>query len=184
MKKTLVIITHSRLSMKFMILGYSRHGKTTLAQWLQEKLETVSIDSSMAAAETVVFPVLGPIYGYANWQECHDDRNAHKEEWFNIIRAYNTPDKTRLARFIYEEKQADIYTGLRCKEEFLAIKQWLGKDLFTIWVDASERVPAQLSSSCTVSRDLADYVFDNNKTDVPSTDANLYNLYAIINTLT
>ena len=69
------------------------------------------------------------------------------------------PDRTRLARKIYAD--APIYCGIRNGLEFIAVRDAGLFDL-SIWIDASDRLPPEPSTSCTVTRDMCDIVIDNN----------------------
>ena len=122
--------------MKIIILGHGRHGKDTVAEMIREHYGLTFISSSWGAAEKAVFPTLGPMYGYSTVQECFDDRANHRMEWMNLITEYNTPDKGRLCREILEK--SDCYVGMRCPEEFAAVRSLFG---LAIWVDAGRRLP-------------------------------------------
>lgn len=91
--------------------------------------------SSEFACERLVFPVLGPKYGYRDVLECFNDRRSKRLEWKALISAYNTPDKARLAREILAEN--DVYVGMRCDEEYDAAYHLFDR---VYWVDAMERV--------------------------------------------
>lgn len=143
---------------KLMLLGYGRHGKDSVAEILTHYGFTY-MSSSWAAAENVVFPVLGPKYGYETVEDCFEDRHNHRREWFDLITEFNTPDKARLPRIIYS--QVDIYVGIRNRDEFLAAREE-GLFDYAIWVDASKRLPVESTESCTVTPDDADIVIDNN----------------------
>lgn len=144
--------------MKLIIMGHGGHGKDYVAELFTPM---TFISSSWAAAERVVYPELRDLYNYQTVEQCHTDRRHHRTEWFNLIRAYNNPDPTKLAREIYAE--FDIYVGVRNPDEFLAIKE---SRLFewSIWVDASQRKEPELTSSNGLCADDADFVLDNNGT--------------------
>lgn len=147
--------------MKLMIIGHARHGKDTVCEILREQYGLQFRSSYEAAAEKVIYPLLRDVYGYRTIEECLNDRVNHRGTWYQLIREYNTPDAARLAREIYAEN--DIYCGLRHAEEFAAIKA-AGLFDFCIWVDASQRHPAEPASSCSLNREHADYILDNNGT--------------------
>lgn len=144
---------------KILIVGYARHGKDCVAQILKDGWGYEFCSSSVAAAEKVVYPVLAPKYGYTDLYQCYSDRMSHRAEWKELITAYNTPDKTRLAREIM--KYNDIYVGMRCCEELEVCRQ---EGIFDciVWVDASYRKEPEPISSNTLTRDVADYIIDNN----------------------
>lgn len=147
--------------MKLMIIGHARHGKDTACEILRNQYGLTFQSSSEAAAQRVIYPLLRDVYGYSTIEECLNDRANHRATWYQLIREYNTPDLARLAREIYAD--SDIYCGLRHAEEFEAIKA-AGLFDYCIWVDASQRHPAEPASSCSVTRDHADIVLDNNGT--------------------
>lgn len=144
---------------KLMVIGHGRHGKDTVCEMFREHYNLQFKSSSLAAAEIAIFPILKDLLGYRTSEECYEDRHNHRSLWFELIRAFNYHDRSKLARAIYEE--ADIYCGIRNRDEFLAIRD-AGLFDWSIWVDASSRVPDESTSSCTVTREDADYVIDNN----------------------
>jgi hypothetical protein len=97
----------------------------------------------------------------------------HRQEWYEQIAAYNTPDKARLAREIYAE--ADMYVGIRSLDEFFAVRRE-GLFDYAIWVDASKRLPPESAASCTVTPLQADMTLDNNGT-LEQLRINTINLY-------
>ena len=143
--------------MKILVLGYARHGKDTVAEIIGDVFNLKVASSSQFANKHVVYPILQSEYKYETEMECWEDRINHREEWFNLICAYNINDKTRLTREILETN--DIYVGMRSKEEFEA-----SRSLFDIilWVDASTRHPPEDQASCTVSMMGCHAVIDNN----------------------
>ena len=142
---------------RIMVMGYGRHGKDTVSEMLCELRGLKYVSSSLFCAENVVMPVFNGKYDSA--QECYDDRHNHRTTWFEAIRDYNRADPTRLGRAIFEEK--DIYCGIRNKTEFQALKNARLLD-HSIWVDASDRHPAESTASCSVEPWMADFVIDNN----------------------
>ena len=139
--------------MKIMVCGQGRHGKDTFARLLGVPFQS----SSDAALAECIWPEIG--HEYVSKLKCFEDRHNRREEWFNIITAYNTPDKTRLARHIFQD--SSVYVGCRNQEEFYAAKEAGLFDL-AIWVNASGRVPAEGKSSCTVLSSDCDIIVDNN----------------------
>jgi hypothetical protein len=146
---------------KLLVVGHARHGKDTFCEYLRDYYGYKFVSSSEFCAEKVIFPVLSPIYGYKTVKECFDDRSNHRLEWFNLISDYNASDPARLGRDIFAE--SDIYCGLRNSKEMEALKAERAYDI-SIWVDASLRVPLEDSSSNTISKDMIDYLIDNNGT--------------------
>lgn len=142
--------------MKLLIIGNRQHGKSDVGNMLSKALSVVAHDSSWYACENVVFPQLKEKYGYATAKDAHDDRMNHRQEWFEIIEAYNDePD--RLTRAILSE--GSIYVGMRSRIEFEGSKHHFDH---VIWVDASERVSAEGGESMKLTKDDADYVLNNN----------------------
>ena len=146
---------------KLIVIGYGRHGKDTFCETLNEHYDYKFTSSSRFCGEKVVFPVLSKKYNYKTVDECYHDRHNHRKEWFDLIAEYNETDLTRLGRLLFEEH--DIYCGLRRKEELLALQDNNIAN-YTIWVDASDRLPPESNDSCTVTKEMADYVIYNNGT--------------------
>jgi hypothetical protein len=147
---------------KLMIFGYARHGKDTVAEILHESLGLRFVSSSFAAAEKVMVPFLaakGIIY--ANLEDCYADRVNHRQDWYEQIKAYNTPDNAKLAREIYKDN--DIYVGIRNVVEFEAARDE-GLFDYSIWVDRSQHVPPESTSSNTMLPSMANYILNNNGT--------------------
>lgn len=89
--------------MNLLIIGHQGHGKTDVGQKLAELLKTTAHDSSWFMCERVIYPALKDKYNYESAAECHSDRGYHRQEWFELIEAYNSePD--RLTRAILAEE--------------------------------------------------------------------------------
>lgn len=144
-----------------MILGEGRHGKDTVCEILRHEYGIQFVSSSEFCAEHVVYPAL--FEDYSDWRECYDRRHERRDDWFRLIAEYNEKDPSRLAREIYEV--ADVYCGLRNRRELWAAQNSGVIDL-TVWVDASDRVPPEPKTSCTVEPWMADRMLDNNG-DIP-----------------
>lgn len=145
---------------KVLVMGYARHGKDTVCELLANRYGLKFTSSSWFCAERIAFPALKDKYGYKDVEECYNDRSNHRAEWFDLITAHNTPDKSRLGREIFQEN--DVYCGIRNAREFHALKN-AGVFHWAIWVDASERgMPVEGRDSCTVEPWMADFVLDNN----------------------
>lgn len=141
--------------MKLMLMGYGGHGKGTVA----DMLPLTYMSSSLFITEQAILPILGNKYNYQTVEECYSDRRSHRKEWCDLIKAYNTPDKTRLAKKLYSIY--DIYEGIRSRDEFEAIKE-AGLYDHSVWVDASKRLlPEDISSNELTMQD-AEFVIDNN----------------------
>lgn len=142
-----------------LILGYARHGKDTVAEMFQSMFGLRFQSSSEFLAERIVFPALKNKYNYESVQQCFEDRVNHRKEWFDLISEYNRDDPTALARGVLQNN--DIYVGMRRKCELDACVQ---AHLFDhiIWVDRSSCVPPENADSCSVTKDCAQYVINNN----------------------
>ena len=103
--------------MSILLLGHGQHGKSTVAHMLFQQYHLISRDSSFASAEIFLYDMLKNKYGYNTLQECYKDRVNHRQEWYDLIYAYNTP-KTRLATEIFSN--SDIYVGMRSNDELQA----------------------------------------------------------------
>jgi len=144
---------------KLLVLGQAHHGKDTVCEILRDTFGLRFQSSSMFCLRHIIFPALKGKYGYTTEEECYADRVNHRAEWYDLIAAFNEGDETRLAVGILRE--SDIYCGLRAKKELHACKN---SGLFDaiLWVDASDRIPPEDKSSCTVEPWMADFVIDNN----------------------
>lgn len=151
--------------MKIFILGFGRHGKDTVAELLNLKLGMSYKSSSLCAAEIFLYDLLKKEKGYNTLEECFADRHSPgmRQRWYEEIQKYNSEDRAKLALEIFSYN--DCYVGIRDREELDEVKKRLGTDLITIWVDASDRVPPEDSSSCTVGPDQADFILNNNGTE-------------------
>lgn len=158
--------------MKIHIMGYARHGKDTVSEYLASKLGFRWMSSSWFAAERIVFPILKHSLGYETVEACFNDRHNHRETWAKLISDYGRDDHARFSRELFE--RFDIYCGIRSRDQFLAGKAE-GQFQLAIWVDASARHPPEGSGSCTVGPGLADVIINNNTT--------LDDLYQRINSL-
>lgn len=146
--------------MKLMVIGNARHGKDSVCEILAADYGLSFVSSSQFVAERAVKPWLAERgITYPDFEAMYADRGNHRPAWFDAISAFNGEDPARLARELLTEH--DIYCGMRCARELAAVKASKLVD-FTIWVDASRRLPPEDAKSMTVTRDMADYVIDNN----------------------
>jgi hypothetical protein len=99
-------------------------------------------------------------YGYKTSEECFEDRVNHRSEWYDMICEYNLNDKAKLAKGILEI--TDCYVGMRDRNEISECINQLF-DLI-VWVDASDRLPLEDSSSFNIDKACADVILDNNGT--------------------
>lgn len=157
---------------QFIIFGHKQHGKDTVCEYLEKRFGIKFESSSMFAAKKFLFDELKTIHGYSSIYECFNDRVNHRKYWYEAIRNYNDPDRARLGRELFDV--ADIYCGIRDRDEFEALKR-IGIADLTIWIDASDRKPPEGSESMKLNSRDADIVIDNNGT--------LDELYARLNKL-
>ena len=102
------------------------------------------------------------------------ERHRNRELWRRLIKLYNTPDLTALARKIYST--GDIYVGMRDAKEFEA---GLQADMFDIilWIDASNRLP--LEDSMHIEFDFSIMTRVDNNGAEEDLAANVMNSYYI-----
>jgi len=146
---------------KLLIIGHARHGKDSMAEILQTHFGLKFKSSSEAASEIFIYNVLKEKYGYTTPYQCFEDRVNHRAEWHQLICDYNINDKAKLAKGILEH--ADCYVGMR---DYREINECINQNLFDliIWVDASERLPLEDTSSFNINKSNADIIVDNNGT--------------------
>lgn len=147
---------------RLLIIGHARHGKDTFADILSDLMDLDFESSSMFVGERCVWPSWGE-ERYETFDECFEDRVNFRSTWGNLIDAYTTPDKARVAREMFAEGN-DMYVGLRRMPEFDAC---MIENLFdhVIWVDRSLHLPDEPSDSMEMKRSCADIYVDNNGTE-------------------
>lgn len=143
---------------KLLILGWARHGKDTVAEFLEHRHGVTFRSSSYFLAQNCVRPFLEARgITYDSLADCYDDRGNHRDLWREAIVEYNA-DPTRLTREILAV--ADCYVGMRSAREFEATKHFYDKIL---WVDASGRgLPPEPKSSMDITYDPSCMTFVNN----------------------
>lgn len=146
---------------KILIIGHARHSKDTLAEIWRDHYGLTFQSSSKSASDIFLYDELKDKYGYKTSEECFEDRVNHRAEWKELICEYNKEDRAKLAKGILEH--SDCYVGMRDREE---IKECMRQGLFDIiiWVDASERLPLEDSSSFDIDKTCADIIIENNGT--------------------
>lgn len=144
--------------MKLLICGHGGHGKDTVADIIAAQTGFVSTSSSNFAMQVLEEQIKQDL-GYASFKEAHLNRSKHRPYLYELIRDYNSPNKSRLSREILVNHQ--IYVGMRDLEEFHASKHLY--DLM-IWVDASERLPLESKESFNIPKDEFDFIIENNTT--------------------
>jgi hypothetical protein len=154
--------------MKILVLGHGGHGKNEVCDILHRH-GLSSCSSSWFAFEKVIWPAIG--HEYVDKESCYADRRNRRQEWFDFISEYNTPDKARLAKELLAEY--DVYNGMRSMDEFLATYKLFDKIL---WVDRSQNVA--LDPSMKIPRDGSMELIDNNGS-LTSTEGQLVQLLNI-----
>lgn len=141
------------------VTGYADHGKDTVSEMLGLPYES----SSRIALKVFLLQVLRDKYGlnYESAEEAYQDRDNHREIWYQEIEAYNTPNLSRLIAEVFREN--DVYCGLRSRDQLMEARRRRLVDL-VIWVDASRRKPPESYKSITISKDDCDLIIDNNGT--------------------
>jgi thymidylate synthase (FAD) len=144
---------------KLLIIGHGRHGKDTLAEKISQKMGLAFTSSSLFVGQECVWPTWGQ-ERYSTFAEMFEDRVNFRSTWKNLILAYNTPDKTRTVKTMFE-RGYDMYVGMRSMEEYVACYE---AKLFdhVIWVDALKRLPSEPKDSNEMIPGVANLYFDNN----------------------
>ena len=127
---------------KVLILGHGRHGKDTVAAVLAQYGLSGSSSSQFVAGYVRNYLQDRAIVYYPDPYLAWEDRHNFRASWRAAIDEYNREDPARLTREILSYD--DVYTGMRTIREYEA-----AKDLFDVvlWVDASERLPLEPSTS-------------------------------------
>jgi dephospho-CoA kinase len=143
---------------KLLVVGHGRHGKDTVCELLEEYRYTFQ-SSSKFCSELFIFNNLKDQYGYANEDECYNDRHNHRTEWYNMIHEYCSDDLAKLGRNLFAKH--DIYCGLRNKREFFAMQN---EEIFdyAIWVDRGDHLPKEDPASMSIEQWMCNYTIDNN----------------------
>lgn len=147
------------MNKKLLIIGHARHGKDTAAEILAEKFGLTFKSSSELAAEIFIYDLLKDKYGYNSFQECYEDRVNHRAEWYELIKEYNSKDRTKLAKEIVSKSNG--YVGMRELEEINKCRE---EKIFDhiIWIDALKRLPLENKDSFNITVELADIIIFNN----------------------
>lgn len=146
---------------KLIVTGHKGHGKDEVCNILCNLYGLNFKSSSEFAIDKVVTNEFMNLYGYKDTAEVMANKDKHRHELFQMISAYNTPDKARLGTELFAEY--DIYCGLRNQEELVALEA-MHPELVIVWVDARNRKQPEGTNSCTVTKEDAHYVLDNNGT--------------------
>lgn len=145
--------------LKLLIIGHGRHGKDTVCEILRDHYGYSFESSSQFCSRLFIYKELKDKYQYTSEEQCYTDRHNHRQEWYDAICAYNIPNAAKLGIEIF--RQHDIYCGLRNKREYNAMRN-IGVFNYAIWVDRSDHLPAEPSTSMSLEPWMADFVIDNN----------------------
>jgi hypothetical protein len=157
---------------KLLIIGHARHGKDTLAEKIRDKMGLAFMSSSVFVGQECIWHQWGRRRvwhkwfrrRYSNFDDMFADRVNNRETWANLISAYNTPDKTRTVKTMFD-RGFDMYVGMRRLDELVACRNARLFD-HVIWVDAIKRLPPESKSSMELTPSCADLKCDNNGPEV------------------
>lgn len=142
---------------KLMITGHANHGKDLVCKYLR-RIYGFKYSTSKYAVDKFIFDELSEKFNASSKKEFMEIKNSSNElraAMFNSISEYNKQDPHKLFNEIMS--LCNIYCGARRKIEV----NWDMIDL-SIWVDASERLPAEPSASMTLKPSDCDIVLNNN----------------------
>ncbi len=118
--------------MKIAICGPGRSGKDVAADYLAEITPLRYKAGTSYWARHLVFDWMTAAgYGYADADDCWNDRHAHRQLWAQIIGEYNAKDPVQLYRDCLQDQ--DILTGLRWRHEMLVCRAAKLVDLWA-WI--------------------------------------------------
>jgi hypothetical protein len=149
---------------KILILGHGGHGKDQFAEYISAINPHLSFTgSSKFACDLFIYKTLKSKYGYSSKEECYQDRRNHRDEWYKLIKDYNTPDPSLLAKQIL--KTHDGYIGMRSNEEYQAC---ISQSLFDVifWVNRSVVKPHEPESSFNIKFDPRVHILIPNNKDL------------------
>jgi hypothetical protein len=144
---------------KLLVIGHGRHGKDTVCEILRDDYGFSFISSSRFVLDEAIWNDWGASR-YADKEACYKDRGNNRALWFDMIAAYNTPDKTRTVTGMFAQGYS-IYCGLRSRDELNATRHLFDK---IVWVDRELRLPPEIPLSMELSKQDATHLLDNNET--------------------
>lgn len=175
---------------KLLIMGYSGHGKDTVAEMLKDEYGFTFTSSSRFCAQRIIWKAVkdpemarkryihhkspGAITArrlhdeltvmkkrYNSFEDCYRHRHDFRGVWYALIATYCANDKAKLAKEIFQEN--DIYVGIRSRLEFYGTIN-SGIVDHVIWIDADNQRGLESQTSCDVKPWMADYIISNNGT--------------------
>lgn len=153
---------HTQSNLKLIVLGYGSHGKGTFTKIAHRLFGFSGISVSQHNFENVIYPLMKDTHGYQSAEECYNDRRNHRDFWFNAIYENLKDDLAKGAREIFSTHS--IMEGVRKRDEFYAATKAF-PEAIVIWIDASERLPIEASTSNEMRPFDAHIVLDNNGTE-------------------
>jgi hypothetical protein len=145
---------------RLVVIGHKSHGKGTFAAIAREEFG-LTVQGTSLHTSLLMFNIMRDTHGYATVDECYQDRDNHRELWFDEIRRYCGNNPARVIETILSDNL--ICEGPRHRVEFEAAKQKHGLWDLVIFIDASKRLPLEPSSSMQLTREDADIVIENNE---------------------
>lgn len=146
---------------KLLILGYARHGKDSVAEIMRDLFGLKFISSSVFCGQEALWNQWG-IAKYSSFDEMFEDRHNHRVLWMEMISAYNTPNKTRTAKTMFE-RGYDLYVGMRRQDELDACREANCFDK-VIWVDRPDYPVETGSMDITKESAKPDFIISNDGT--------------------
>lgn len=144
---------------KLLIIGHGRHGKDAFAEILRDEHGYKFTSSSEFVGEECIWDNWG-CAKYDSFEAMYADRAQHRQVWFELIAAYNTPDKTKTAATMLQ-RGFDLYVGMRKRDELDACNE-AGLFDAVVWIDRSLHCPNEPADSMELTAEDAHIVVDNN----------------------
>lgn len=139
---------------KLIILGYARHGKTTVQEILKEKGFKI-VDQTEYIVEKILVPSV-----YPTREEALQNKFKDRALWFEKVNEYNSEEPSRLQRELFE-CGSDVHVGMRNIRELKHAKENL--NVISAWVQDTRKSP-ESENSCNIQPNDADYILDNSGT--------------------
>lgn len=145
---------------RLLLISNARWGKNSVGDLLEQH-GYKCFHSSTFATEQIMMPYFAE-HGnpYTSTEACFADRVNHRKIWHDEIERYNLPTYTRMTWDMINGGY-DVYVGMRSRLEFTASRHLYDR---VIWIDASQRLPAEGHDSNGLNAGDADEILDNNGT--------------------